>query len=91
MPLAESGGRATEVQFWLAGKFSDICPASTPAKRGISFVERFAPVIFKSSRDAVISTRVCGHNADEESGRKMHAHPGSWRHLRPSIFKLTSL
>ena len=32
MPLAESFGQATEVQFWLTSKPADICPAYTPAK-----------------------------------------------------------
>jgi len=32
MPLAESFGQATEVQFWLTSKPVDICPAYTPAK-----------------------------------------------------------
>ena len=91
MPLAESLGQATEVQFWLTSKLSGICPAYTPTKKGILFDELLVPVIFRSSRDAVISTRVRGHNMDEEAGRKMHAHSGSRCHLRPSIFKLTSL
>jgi hypothetical protein len=50
------------------------------SKRGFPLHDRFAPVIFGSSRDAVISARVSGHNVDEELGRKMHAHPGSRRH-----------
>ena len=64
----------------LTSKPADICPAYTPTIRGIPFDERLAPVIFRSSRDAVISARVSGHNVDEELGRKMHAHPGSRRH-----------
>ena len=80
MPLAECLGQVIEVQFWLTSKPADICPAYTPTKRGIPFDEWFAPVIFGSSRDAVISARVSGHNVDEELGRKMHAHPGSRRH-----------
>jgi hypothetical protein len=32
MPLPESFGQATEVQFWLKIKPADICPAYTPAK-----------------------------------------------------------
>ena len=80
MPLAESFGQATEVQFWLTSKVSDICPTHTTTKRGNLFDDWFAPVIFGSSRDAVISARVSGHNVDEELGRKMHAHPGSRRH-----------
>jgi hypothetical protein len=91
MPLAESFGHTTEVQFCLTSKLSGICPAHTPTKRGIPFDEWFAPVIFGSSRDAVISARVSGHNVDKELGRKMHAHQGSRCHLRPSFFKLTSL
>jgi hypothetical protein len=80
LPLAESFGQATEVQLWLTSKPADIYPAYTPTKRGFLLDERFAPVIFGSSRDAVISARVSGHNVDEELGRKMHAHPGSRRH-----------
>jgi hypothetical protein len=61
-------------------------------KRGMSFDERFAPIIFGYSRDAVISARVYqSQSVTEEMGRKMHAHLGSRCHLRPSIFKLTSL
>jgi len=61
-------------------------------KRGIPFIEQFAPVIFGSSRDAVISARIYqSQSVKEELGRKMHVHPGSRGHLRPSFFKLTSL
>jgi hypothetical protein len=80
MPLAESLGQTTEIQFCLTSKLSGISPAYTPTKRGIPFDEWFAPVIFGSSRDAVISAHVSGYNVDEELGRKMHAHPGSQRH-----------
>jgi hypothetical protein len=81
MPLAESFGQATEVQFWLMNKPADICPAHTPTKRGNLFDGRFAPVIFGSSRNAVISACVYqSQSVKEEMGRKMHAHPGSRRH-----------
>jgi len=53
---------------------------------------RLAPVVLGSSRNAVVSTRAHGpRSVDEETERKMHAHPRSRCHLRPSIFKLTSL
>jgi hypothetical protein len=32
MPLTESLGKATEVQFWLTSIPADICPAYTPTK-----------------------------------------------------------
>ena len=79
-PLPESLGQTIEVQFCLTSKPTDICPVYTPTKRGIPLHEQFAPVIFGSSRNAVISARVSGHNVDEELGRKMHAHLGSRRH-----------
>ena len=51
------------------------------SKRGIPLHEQIAPVIFGSSRNAVISARVYqSQSVTEEMGRKMHAHPGSRRH-----------
>ena len=62
MPLPESLGQTIEVQFCLTSKLSGICPAYPPTKRGNLFDGRFAPVIFGSSRDAVISPSVCSHH-----------------------------
>jgi hypothetical protein len=45
MPLAESFGQATEVQFWLMSKPADICPAYTPAK-GAIFSMNGLPLLF---------------------------------------------
>jgi hypothetical protein len=61
MLLAENFGQVTEGQLRLTSKPANICPAHAPTKRGIPSDKRIAPVIFRSSRDAVISTRVCGH------------------------------
>jgi hypothetical protein len=45
MPLAESFGQATEVQFWLTSKPADICPAYIPAK-GAFFSMNGLPLLF---------------------------------------------
>jgi hypothetical protein len=45
MPLTESLGNATEVQFWLTSKPADICPAFTPAKE-VFFLVNGLPLLF---------------------------------------------
>jgi hypothetical protein len=45
MPLAESFGQATEVQFWLTSKPADICPAYTPAE-GVFHSMNILPLLF---------------------------------------------
>jgi len=45
IPLTESLGKATEVQFWSTSKPADICTAFTPAK-GAFFLMNDLPLLF---------------------------------------------
>jgi hypothetical protein len=83
---------ANEVQFWSITKPDDICPTHYMAEKGQAHsIMNGLPLLLFKLPEMPLFPPESVLKRGEEPGEKMHAHPRSQGHLRPSIFSLTFL